>query len=347
MPSHTSKIHYLDHLRFWAILMIVMLHVVSIVRDQLGNMHIANWLVGTTFDGLGRAGVPIFVMISGALLIPRQESVGVFYKKRLSKVLVPFLVWAIFYAFLFQWEHMEEFKYKLIFSSVLSGHAFYHLWFMYMIIGLYLVAPFLRFFVDSLSDQHLLLLLGIWCLMQFFIPHVIAHLSVWLETPMSFGFNFPLSSYLGYFILGYYLAYRVQLDLTPKIYLLVYVAATGGVVFGTLYFYLLTDAYDSTFQSNMSPFVLLQAIALFLYAKRSWKKKPLKIISQISALSFGIYLIHPLVIEALDKSWLGFKWNAKSADTIFSVPSMYLMVLLTSILVTLIISKIPILRKIV
>ena len=68
---------YLNRVRVFAIMMIVLLHVSAPVRDQWHAMATANWFVSAIFDSFGRAGVPLFVMISGALLLPKKEDWGI------------------------------------------------------------------------------------------------------------------------------------------------------------------------------------------------------------------------------------------------------------------------------
>ena len=72
---------YLNRVRVFAIMMIVLLHVSAPVRDQWHAMATANWFVSAILDSFGRAGVPLFVMISGALLLPKKEDWGIFLQK--------------------------------------------------------------------------------------------------------------------------------------------------------------------------------------------------------------------------------------------------------------------------
>ncbi|WP_222705792.1 acyltransferase [Salidesulfovibrio onnuriiensis] len=100
--SVRKKIAYLDLLRCMAAVAVVVIHVLGPYREQINNISNGAWETATTFNTLSRWAVPVFIMITGALMLSdtRKFNIGYFFKRRLRKVLVPFLAWSIFYAWL-------------------------------------------------------------------------------------------------------------------------------------------------------------------------------------------------------------------------------------------------------
>jgi surface polysaccharide O-acyltransferase-like enzyme len=112
--------------------------------------HWVGWL-----NSLFRSCVPLFVMISGVFLFPVRNE-GAFFRKRFSRVLVPFLVWCVIYAFYPYWQGTTTLQGALL--GILKipvnfGTDVGHLWFVYMLLGIYLVAPVLSPWVESASRR--------------------------------------------------------------------------------------------------------------------------------------------------------------------------------------------------
>lgn len=342
---------YLNKLRVVAIAMVIMLHVAAPVRDQLEYMATANWLIGAIFDGLARTGVPLFVMISGALLLGKQEEIGVFYRKRLSRLVIPFLVWGLFYAVYWQKTVDHDIRPVSAVLTVLQGPSFYHLWYLYMLIGLYLITPFMRILMQHIEKRQLEIMLLIWILFSIVLPHLYAESALWFNFPFRFGFGFHgVDTYLGYYILGYYLHKYGVPRFSFNIYILLYVGVTIAMVAGSYILYRKGGVYNPLCILNESPFVFLQACLLFEAFKirnqqgRDWISR---LANQIALLSFGMYLVHPVIIDVMDKGYLGFELDARSMDTILSIPLTYPIVFAVSFLISLAVSKIPYVRKII
>jgi len=112
----------------------------------------------------GRLGVPLFIMLSGALLLApskKDEAIGVFFRKRFSRVGLPFLFWAGVY---FLWNvfiEKQQVTSAFIINGVLLG-PYIIFWYLYMLFGLYLITPLLRVMVANFTDKHFKYFIGLW-----------------------------------------------------------------------------------------------------------------------------------------------------------------------------------------
>ena len=112
-----------------------------------------NWWTVNVYGAIGHLGVPLFVLLSGALLLDSSkadEPLGVFFKKRFRRIGLPVIFWSIAY---FAWDfyvHGKPLSVDNIVQGVFSG-AYVHLWFLYLLIGLYLITPVLRVLVKHLD----------------------------------------------------------------------------------------------------------------------------------------------------------------------------------------------------
>ena len=160
-------IHY-DTIRLLAVIAIVLLHVAANGVNDLpfGSM---NWWIANVIDSACRAGVPLFLMLSGALLLhknhkTKEQSVSEFYRRRWQRLAAPVLLWSLFYLAWTQlkaWWKNQPLTVDDTLRSALSGEPYFHLWYLYMLIGLYAVLPWFRLYWQRLSDkQQLWLLLG-------------------------------------------------------------------------------------------------------------------------------------------------------------------------------------------
>ena len=135
---------WLDNSRIVAVFAVILLHTAGIVVNEsdLGSEY---WWIGNLYDSLVRWCVPVFLMVSGALLLDpnKDEDLGTFYIKRASRILVPVLFWS---AFFLLWAIVKGNLASLadLSARLLSGKPHYHMWFLYMIVPLYLFAPFFR-----------------------------------------------------------------------------------------------------------------------------------------------------------------------------------------------------------
>ena len=158
-----QRIPYLDFLRCLAICLVVILHSIAATLVNPALYSCTTWHLCMAIDPLDRAGVPLFFMISGYLLLSRSstEHVSTFYKHNIPKLVIPLTAWSLIYyaAEVACGQHPVEVNQFL--SRFFNKGISYHMWFIYTLVGIYLLCPFLKRIVDHSSAQQLAVLLGI------------------------------------------------------------------------------------------------------------------------------------------------------------------------------------------
>ena len=289
-----ERAYWLDYLRITATFLVIMIHASSQYLYKTG----AEFWAGNFYDSLARMSVPLFVMISGSLIIGKTDSYKIAFNKRIKKVLFPLLIWSLIYLIyrlikVAVFEHVYDFTGTL--KDILSLKQGLHLWFLYMLIGLYLLAPLLnKFFLNAKKrDQTVFLLI---CLGVFMYDFTIKVFGIEL------GFNFlNLSGFILYFISGYYLKKYFKSNSRRIMVSLIVLFLLGFSVtfFGT--YVTMANNMGWPLYSYLSPNVLLMTFSSFLIfqmSKESFKNSP-KNIMALSNASFGIYLVHPIVLQVL------------------------------------------------
>lgn len=351
-----EQIYYFDVLRALAIIGIVLLHSATPLLYEFNNISAFDWHVANFYDSIARWSVPIFFMISGYLnlnSLENNESIFLFYKNRFIKVVIPFVFWAICY-FLLPFfldpniniiqvlsnvNNYKEFIYQLLF-----GPVYYHLWFIYTILVLYLFTPLIKKALSLFSKKTFA-----WILILFF-----SFISINNILNLIFGFSYNTSGiastigyfgygllFIGYYILGYFLESISKCNL--KLFNCIGIAGLFITIIGT---YLLTlenkGIFNEFFYHYLNFNTLLVSVWIFILFKCKIKKCP-TIILLLSEYSFGIYLIHILIIELLNKLQI----NITLFSPIFSIPIFSIVVLILSFLAVWTLSKVPILKRIV
>ena len=282
-----------DILRLVATLSVILIHIISIYN--LGKFYDFSDFNLYFFDILNKCiywCVPIFFMLSGALLLGNEkEDLITFYKKRLNKIFIPTIFWSLFFLiYLFLYEGFSLFN---MIGAFLKGKPYYHLWFMFAILGLYVFTPFIRILVQKLEQNNFRILL----ILLFIFSMGDSFLSQFLQSSSNLFSTFI--GYIGYFILGFYIK---KFGLTLPKYL------TGIYVFYILTITFAILAYISKYKIGLnlsilsyhSPLILLESLILYLYINS--KKiicKNQKNLFVLSDLTFGVYLIHPFFIILL------------------------------------------------
>ena len=311
--------------------------------------HIENWgaepvWAKSFYYTLSRVGVPLFFLISGYLLLSRQEDLQTFFKKRAARIIIPFLVWSVVYDV----QNSEAFSSGVtlegilkMFIRILRGPRETHLWFFYSLIGLYLLTPILRVFVAKARSSEILYYIALW-----FIAMPILFI-VEAFTPLKNGFEiYYTGGYVGYFLLGYLLG---GLETKPPLLW----PALGLFItnfiftFAVFHFDLFPQESELVFRSYPSLNIILMSIGAFILIKAAGEKISLPLVrlsAEASKVSFGVYLIHPIIY-----TWMALGWNAlgletKFGNSIFVVPLAALVNFVISWMVVFVISKIPFLR---
>lgn len=310
---------YLDVLRCLACYLVIGLHAIADPLVNKGLFGTRTWWVLDICSGLVRMGVPLFFMISGYLLLSdsRTLDIGTFYKRRLVKLLPPFLVWDVIYFLMRCADGGVEPDVLTFFQELAFQGSKYHLWFVYQIIGLYLLMPFLKRIVDQCTTKELVIFLGVVLLQPtlFRLLNVVQTV-IWLNI-----FRTLVEGYAGFLITGYLLGSR---ELSRKARWWIYGLGLVGLVGGALGNYLLSSSekINLVFNEGYSITHFLTSGACFVLAKQLAGKLPQQLLrgtKKVSHLTYGIYLSHVLLLDWIFQNrWYIMPNQTPAGFTVFS-----------------------------
>ncbi|MGD6933079.1 MAG: acyltransferase [Candidatus Bathyarchaeia archaeon] len=341
-------------IRTFAIVLVVLLHasiepIPAIVTPDSSAVLVQWWSVNL-YDSFARPCVPLFVMLSGALLLQpskADEPLRVFFKKRVSRIALPFLFWMGAY---FAWDifvNQQPLTTQTLVEGLLGG-PYIHFWFFYMLIGLYLVTPLVRVFIAHASRR----------LLRYFFVLWLTGVSVVPLLNLLVGHNlnnnvFLITGYIGYFLLGLYL---LDTHVNRKVLVACVLAGFAWTALGT---YWITATVGGSLQfffyDYFSLGVILSSVALFLllisvnYRKIKIKHPKLdRLIHYVSINSLAIYLFHFMVLETLENGYLwGFKISMATLSPIIEIPLLAGVTLVICLLVLYPLRKIPYLNRLI
>ena len=202
-------IYWADLIRVVAIYLVVLIHVSGQLTNVWGKIPVAQWFIADIYGGVARISVPLFFMISGYLLLPRSESLGSYYRKRMPKVVIPFIVWSVIYLSLFCAGQPNVCTQSYLLQFILLKRTYFHLWFLYSLIGIYFIIPLLRLMIRPEMDRKFLwYLIVLWVIFQPVrtLMDQFLHFSININSQLAIGF-------LPYFVLGYLLG---EITLTAR-----------------------------------------------------------------------------------------------------------------------------------
>lgn len=343
VQKSNNRVFYMDFLRVISMFAVIILHTASskINSVDIGSL---NWQVLNFFDSATRWCVPIFVMISGILFLnPKKEiSIGNIYKKYIPRLLIILFAWNFLYA-IFSCVVEHSFSLQTFISNILLGPV--HMWFLYMIIGLYMITPFLR--KIAIDEKLLKYFLLLWFI--FSTINIIAQITGFniattiLEDKMSIHFVIGFS---GYFLLGYFLSTKQYKN---KYAIIIGIICFFVTIVGTYLLSIGNNVTNQLLYSNLSPNTIGISIAIFILIKNTYDNKEkinikLKnIINMFSKYSLGIYIIHFWILNILSK----LKIDVLILPPFINVIVISVITLLLSLLVIFIISKIKYIKHLV
>ena len=323
-----SNINWLDNIRFLATIFVVIIHIVFPIVEKFEVISPLYWHTANIIESICRSAVPLFVMLSGALLLGKNEELILFYRKRLQKIAIPFVIWSLVYLVIsylskFFFNSSDQNKLLWLASQLKNGTA-YHLWYIYMILGLYLTIPYLTKLIPKLNK------------IDFYMFFILWACTLFLKVPIinSYFPNFDLTfftGYIGYLLLGYFLANNYNLFSCKSAGCMIMAGWICTVIL-TYFYSRQENKFVGIFYNYLSPNVALISAGLFVFL-RDFKinnQVSQKIIQTVSKYSFGIYLNHVLIITILYK--FGLDW--KIFNPILGIIITFLFVLTISLIFT-------------
>lgn len=301
----------LSLLKLLAAMAVVVVHT-SMVRVSQVDMHSVGWWAANAADAAGRFGSAMFAMVAGAVLLGRPSEFAPwrFVGQRLSRLLPAVVFWSAFYFAWRQWM-WGDITWPGMLHDLLMGSPWYHLWFMFMMLGLYVAMPMLRYAIVGVGEgRGWLYFLGVAGAMTWF-----ASIAQTLQRTSHSSFVGLVPFFAVYCWAGYYLLRKRAAVPT----LLLWVGAGLAVVFMALgvawaYPHLQEWAFV-LFYSNRSPFAMLLTVCIFLLVLRIPASAIPEWVNRLGAVTLGIYVIHPFWIDMLGRwgwslQWAGNGWAA-------------------------------------
>lgn len=336
MPSYTQRIAYLDILRVLATFGVIFIHVTA---DGLPFSFMQyNWYVAVVGGSLVRWAVPVFVMISGALYLNPQKKIttGTVLKKKIPRLLLAYVAWWLIYALaiVIVWRVIKKEPFQM---EWVTPH--YHLWFLPMLAGVYLLVPVLR---SIASDEKLLrYALVIWLC---YLAGSFAFVKEIKQITPLFAMN-TIVGYAGYFLLGYYLSI---IKTTKRQRTIIYILGIIGALVtigGSVGWSASKGEFVEKCFSYLSIHVALMSVALFVFVKEKTVeigRGANRLLEAVRFDLFGVYLTHDLWLMVINKDEV-----RNLCNHAVSLPLICIVVFVLSLYTTKLIRKIPFVNKIV
>lgn len=300
-PSRLSaRVSYFDRLRVLAMIGVILIHASALYLEELaagGQPLGAAWHIANFLDAFSRFAVPVYLMITGALLLPRDDSLSlaVIAKKRIPRVAVPLLFWSAVYILL-QTCLAKDYRPLEAVKNLFSSPAEDHLWYLYALIAVYLLLPLLRLIVKHASRQLIIYILLLWVVFSS-LWRAAAGLIPALLLPGYANLDI-LGGYVGYVLLGHVLHTAKK---TPSAVLSAGIFALCGIFTAGATWFMTRRAgeLNGVFYQYFMPNVVIMAAAVFLLFRRLGEdqRDAGPALTALSSLSFGVYLIHEVFIR--------------------------------------------------
>lgn len=344
-PSLNGRHLWMDCLRLLAMIAVIVIHVVALQWDKV-QLHTGDWFVVCAYNGSVRWGVLVFLMISGALFLDPQKQLPLrtIYGKYILRLIIAYFAWGALYAL-------------FAFDGSLSGFAenlitgYYHMWYLPVLAGLYAMLPLLRKITEDPKLHGYILALAL--VGGFLIPNGIAILqefsllgnwfgSLWENAGMQLVFDYSC-----FFVAGYILS---RMELNKRWRIVIYAAGIASwllTVFAVWFLGNRTNNHGILLLRASFLNIALQAPAMFVFGK--YVLQPIHFSPKVSGwihgaakCSFGVYLVHPLVLEVLVK----LAGESLSAMPLWLwIPALTVIVLALSLAVAWVLTKIPVVKK--
>ena len=326
VQTTTARPHivWLDVLRLVAILMVIAIHCTDPFNaspESRANPEFNFW--GSVYGSMLRASVPLFVMMTGFLLLPVRQEASAFYKKRIPRVLFPFLIWSVLFDLapwfiqwiggspelvtdFFPWEpnpsasFVEALKTIALIPVTFTVYAT-PMWYIYVLIGLYLYMPVFSAWVEKASDKAKRMFLAFWFI-SLFIPYLtefVSHYQFGTCSWNSFGLFYYFAGFNGYLLLGHYLGKRTDWSLGKTFSVTVPLFLVGYFITLAGFRYMTSDPNVSEegmelFFTYCSPNALLMTAAVFLLVRKVRITSPVicRALANLTKCGFGLYCVH-------------------------------------------------------
>ena len=347
MKISPKRILYLDEVRSLAIILVVLGHIV-----RMYSKDFTSWLICSGIFSLTRIGVPLFFTVSGALLLTRKHVIMEFLEKRFKRVVLPFAFWIIVYLILGVVIWHYTFTPKYCFDVILGSNGISSLfWFIWSLIGIYLLIPMISSFIREYGDFAFKYLIIITIVLSLFATVGFFQIQ---QAKFEFRVIYNFFSVLGYFIMGSYIhntEFKMSRLKSFFLGIILFIIGIAGHFF--LIYSTGLGGIELKPVDYFNIFVFLETIGLFITFKYasvdmiSSKIKPIKeqklgeVILLFSSCSFGIFFSHYILTLYLFKFGFMHSWPAHGLKYF---PISCILIIVSCWIFIWLMSKIPILK---
>ena len=343
--KENNKLVYVEFLRLFTTLLVIMVHICNSARLIEDNVPLINKTICIAGYNLFCVSVPIFVMITGLLLLNPEKNITVekIIKKYILRMVLVLLTFGVGYSWMeliFDQKTINPIQLVYAFGNMLKGETWAHMWYIYMLIGLYALTPLFRALIMRDNDKEIKFFIAVMFLF-ICIPHMIEGF-----TGFKLNFYTPITYiYPLYYVLGYYLG-NMKYDTGKDKYIYTLGIISMFILIGSAFIqsYCGIESFENVALFS-SPFILFFGMFIFISfrdKRQALEKYYSKLIVSQSRHSFGIYILHMFFVNIIYKL---FKINPLNYPIIISLPLMLIIVYTGSFIGTWILLKIPFLRK--
>lgn len=344
-----------DFIRAYSMVLVLLLHSSNEYYKCVMETPIDSewsWWVATFYKSLSLPCVPLFVILSGSLLLQNSkvnEPIKLFFRKRFSRIVPAFIFWSFIYLAWAFFTSKAPITIENIFNGLMYSFftgAYYHFWFIYMIIGLYMLTPILRVLVASNNQKILEYTLILWFINVSIFPLIEFITGYSLHDSL-----FVLCGFVGYYILGVYLR-----GVSPNRLMLygLYAISLMSTIVGTwiLTFYYPIEGYTYLFFDYLSMNVVVESTTLFIILSKltSFKSRLSRVypvIRLIGGNTLPIYFLHVIVMETIQRGYLGVKISITEINPLLGIPLVAATTILATLGIILILKRIPFIRNLI
>ena len=329
---------YLDYLRVFAMFAVILTHVVGEVLTDDIKTGTPEWIYLSALSSIVKWAVPIFLMISGTLFLSRNIEIKTIYKKYILRLFIALVFWSAVYTVLEYFTQRP--RPRDLITTFVSGYV--HLWYLYLMIALYMLVPILRLIVKNKQIMKYYMVLS--TIFAFVVPMI---LNIDIVSKIASGAinNMHIDFVMGltlFFVAGYYFS-SVQISKRSKI--IIYSIAVLSLLsyFARIIYaiYKLKDYYlDISLNTIGTLFISFAIYVLFMNICKN-KKQTSKFVACLSKYSFGIYLVHMLIIKLSTY----FDLPYTHLNIFLYVPIMFVLTSAITFVIVFVLKKIPIVNK--
>lgn len=350
MKSEKKREPWLDLVRAMAIMSVVLCHVADNIYplyhiEQFSVLSKILKIEATTIFTLGRFGVPLFLFLTGYLLLKKdwkkEGSIKTFFKDKWMRLLFCSWIWFVIYnIFLLITREQSELSVGTVIKHLLflGEVKFTHVWYLAVILGIYLFMPFVAIGLQSVDLKNLVFPLSVSFVVLFVYPLIVRVAPffgfVGIESHASAGFISTVCVF--YVICGYcFSKYKCYYKIWSFIFPILSILFLGFAVAFQLLLYKKDWLYRAWYDDL---FICLMSISFFIFIMHTCKNrfKKIRIVELLSKYSFGVYLVHFMILKIL----LPFIRNINTCSIVKSA-MLWSSVMVLSYIVVIVISKIP------